>query len=558
MHLSFGKRRIDQPSAVMDIQDICHLCPASRNINFHLHKCTSEGICIILDLIAALRCEMPVVSQAVKLLRRQLAKGHENLSVRCADNISVYNIQIFFHLTSQIMRCLDDFLFQKLPGLTDRESRHVSLSGGVCAGSERSHIRILSGNDMHHLERDPHRLRRHLREGRIRALSDLGLSYLHLDTAVLIEHHTARGCLKGDGPYTCVVPEDGHSDTASDISCLMRVFRKPPVVVELFSSLLHTFPECIIIVYIFRKPVFEPLRHDIFHAELIRRYSDGTGHIIGMALHGEHGLRNAIASHGSGSRLVCKYCICISLYIRARIELRETPHTFRRNTVSVGRISALIRETLKFTGRICAIRPHIRDNVEMDRMPYSCRCECLLPGNIHFDRSSAYHRSQISTERFIEDILFIPESAADVWLDDTDFPPRYSKCLTDYTPADVRNLGGGNDGDPPLLHIGIADRILYVTVLYSRSLIPSLYLGEPGFFYGVLIISVPDRRVFQDIIGIFLMYLRGAVLHRLMYIKDKRQFLILHFQRPQRLRCRHFIFRYHGSHVITVISDVPL
>src|SRR5699024_10991563 len=170
-------------------------------------------------------------------------------------------------------------------------------------------------------------------------------------------------------------------------------------------------------------------------------------------------------------------------YIRARIELRETPHTFRRNTVSVGRISALIRKALELPGCIRAIRSHIRDNMEMDRMSYSCRCECLLPGNIHFYRSSAYNRSQISTERFIEDILFIPESAADVWLDDTDFPPRYPQRLTDYTPADVRNLGGGNDDDPPLLHIGIADRILYVTVLYSRSLIPSLYLGEPGFFY---------------------------------------------------------------------------
>ena len=191
-------------------------------------------------------------------------------------------------------------------------------------------------------------------------------------------------------------------------------------------------------------------------------------------------------------------------------------------------------------------------------MSYSCRCECLLPGNIHFDRSSAYHRSQISTERFVEDVLLISESTANVRLDDTDFPPRYPQRLADNTPADMRDLRRRNNHDPPLLHIGIADGILYVTVLHSRSLIPSLYLCKSGFLYGVLIIAVPDRRVFQDIIGIFLVYLRGIVLHRLMYVKDKRQFLILHFQCPERLRSRHFIFRYHGCHIVTVISDMPL
>ena len=335
MHLRLSKRRIDQSPTVVDVQDIRHLCPASRNIYLYLHKCAPERICIILNLIAALRRKMSVICQAVQFLCRQFAKGHKHLSVRRSDNISVYNIKIFFHLACQLMCSLYDFLFQKLPGLTDRESRHVSLSGGIRAGSERCHIRILSGNDMHHLERNPHRLRSHLRERRIRALSDLSLSYLHLYASVLIEHHTARGCLKGDGPHTSVIPENRHSDATADISCLMGIFFKSPVVVEFFSSLLQTFPESIIIVYIFRETVFKSLRHDIFHTELIRRYSDGTRHIVRMALHSKHGLRDAITSHGSGSSLVGKYCICICLNVRTRIKLRKTSHSFCRNAVSV-------------------------------------------------------------------------------------------------------------------------------------------------------------------------------------------------------------------------------
>ena len=159
----------------------------------------------------------------------------------------------------------------------------------------------------------------------------------------------------------------------------MGIFFEPAIIIELFSSFFHTLPECIIIVYILRETVFEPLRHDIFHSEFIRRHSDGTCHIIRMALHGKHSLRDAISSHGSGSDLVCKYRICIRLDIRTGIKLRKTSHPFCRNAVPVGCIAALIREAFKLPRCVCAVRPHIRNNMKMDRMAHPGGGKGLFP-----------------------------------------------------------------------------------------------------------------------------------------------------------------------------------
>ena len=148
------------------------------------------------------------------------------------------------------MSSLQDLLFQQLPGLTDGEPRHVGLSRRIRPCPERSHIRILGGDHMHHLKWDPKRLRRHLRERCIRALPDLRLPDLHLDAPVLIEHHPACGRFQRDRPYPGVIPEDCHPDAFPDISCLMSIFSQLSVIVKILSAFFHALSERIIIVYI--------------------------------------------------------------------------------------------------------------------------------------------------------------------------------------------------------------------------------------------------------------------------------------------------------------------
>src|SRR5699024_4723446 len=99
-----------------------------RNIHFHFHKCTAEGVSVILDLVAALSGQMSIVCQVVQLLCRQLAKRHQHLAVCRPDDISVHDIQIFLHLPCQIMGSLDDLLSQEFSCLPDGEACHVSLS----------------------------------------------------------------------------------------------------------------------------------------------------------------------------------------------------------------------------------------------------------------------------------------------------------------------------------------------------------------------------------------------------------------------------------------------
>ena len=120
------------------------------------------------------------------------------------------------------------------------------------------------------------------------------------------------------------------------------------------------------------------------------------------------------------------------------------------------------------------------------------------------------------------------------------------------------DLGRSDNHDPSLLHISITDRILNMTVLNRRCLIPALHLHKTRFLNSFRVISIPDRRVSENIVRVFLMNLRRSILHRLMYVQDKRQLFILYLQCPQSLGRRHFVLRNNSSHIISVISDMPL
>ena len=84
------------------------------------------------------------------------------------------------------MGILQDALLQKKPGLPDREPCRVSLSGGISAGSERRHIRILAGYDMDRFQRYAQDIGGHLGKSRISPLPDLRLTQLNLKGTVRI------------------------------------------------------------------------------------------------------------------------------------------------------------------------------------------------------------------------------------------------------------------------------------------------------------------------------------------------------------------------------------
>ena len=125
--------------------------------------------------------------------------------------------------------------------------------------------------------------------------------------------------LKGDGPHSGIVPEDGHPYAPPDLSVLMSVFLQSGIVIKLFTPFFHTLSEAVIVIDIFRKVILKAFGHHILHTELVGRDPHRARHVFRVALHSEHCLRDPVASHGSRHRLVRKYGICIRLDIRAGI-----------------------------------------------------------------------------------------------------------------------------------------------------------------------------------------------------------------------------------------------
>ena len=82
-------------------------------------------------------------------------------------------------------------------------------------------------------------------------------------------------------------------------------------------------------------------------------------------------------------------------------------------------------------------------------------------------------KGQKGIQRFIENVLLISETSADIRLDDTYIAPRDSQCLADDTADDMRDLCGSHYYDPALFHVSIGNWILDMTVLDDRGLIRS-------------------------------------------------------------------------------------
>ena len=271
-----------------------------------------------------------------------------------------------------------------------------------------------------------------------------------------------------------------------------------------------------------------------------------------MALHRPHGLRYAVASHRTGNRPVRKDGIGIHLDVIAGIQLVEAAGALRADAVSVGRISALVGEDFSFSRGISPVRTNPGNNMGADRMAHAVADKCLLPRDIQLDQMAAGLYAQPRAQRLIQDILLVAEAAADIRFFNPDLPPVHSNGLTDDPSHNMRDLGRRNQMEPFSLHLRVADKVFYMTVLDSGSFIPALYLDESGLLNRILIIAPVYTGVPEYIIGVCLMQLRRPVLHGLLRIQHKGILLITDPDQANSLSSSHFIFRNHCCDVISV------
>lgn len=139
----------------------------------------------------------------------------------------------------------------------------------------------------------------------------------------------------------------------------------------------------------------------------------------------------------------------------------------------MGGISSLVGIRMHILGKQFTVFVHACCKVEFDRMTGPGVAESFFSADIQFDWSAANLRGQKGIQRFIENVLLISETSADIRLDDTYIASRDSQCLADDTADDMRDLCGSHYYDPALFHVSIGNWILDMTVLDDRGLIRS-------------------------------------------------------------------------------------
>ena len=122
------------------------------------------------------------------------------------------------------------------------------------------------------------------------------------------------------------------------------------------------------------------------------------------------------------------------------------------------------------------------------------------------------------------------------------------------------DLGGGHYDDPSLLHIGIGNRHLNVTVLDRLCPVLLLDHGQPFLTGRLLKTSVPQHKtgVRDHISRLFLMQKRCSLLHGCLRVQYHRVFLIFHFNLICRTSGCDIILRDHSCNVIPIHAYPPV
>ena len=389
-------------------------------------------------------------------------------------------------------------------------------------------------------------------------MADLRLADLHLNGAVLVEHHAAGGMLQRDGPNGGVVPERGNANALADVAGLMLVFGVLAVVVDVGHGLVEALVEAVVVVFVLGEAVHIAHGHDVLAAELQGIDAEHLADVLNVAFVRPRCLRHTVAAHRAGDGAVGEDSVGVALEVLAGVELRERAHRLGDDGVTVRGVSALVGEALDLAGDEGAVRPQPRDHVEADGMAHAVGHEGVLAGDVDLDETTAELHGKPRGERLIQRVLLIAEAAADVGLDDADPAPVDAEGLTDGAADDVRDLRGGNDDDLAGLLIGVGNVVFDVAVLHGRGVVPLVDADQPFLLDRLGVVAHAAGGVLQNVVGIFLVELRCAVLHGLLHVEDEGKRLIFDLDQRGSLRCGDLVLRDNSHNVIAVVADVAV
>ena len=269
-----------------------------------------------------------------------------------------------------------------------------------------------------------------------------------------------------------------------------------------------------------------------------------------------HGLGDAVAPHGPGGGLVGEHAPGVPLHVGAGVDLGEGPHALGHHAVAVGGVGPLVGEALDLPGGEGPVGPDPGDDVGADGVADPVVDEGLLTLAVDLHQPAPQLGGEPGAQGLVEGVLLVAEAAADVGFDDSHLAPGDAQGLAADPADDVGDLGGGDHGDPPALHVGGADVVLDVAVLDGGGVVPALHLDEARLFAGGFVVAAADLGVGQDVARVLLVELGRVGLHGLLHVQDKGQLLIGDLYQPGGLGRGHLVFRHHHRHVVAVVADM--
>ena len=233
----------------------------------------------------------------------------------------------------------------------------------------------------------------------------------------------------------------------------------------------------------------------------------------------------------------------------------------RHDRVAVGGVAALVGPRLEPARDEPPVGTHGGFEFEFDRVAGAGAGEGLLAGKLDLDRAPAHLHRQKGVERLVEDLLLIAEAAADIGLDHADLPPRDAERLPADAADDVGNLGGGDDDDPSLLHVGVGDGLLDVAMLDRLGVVfPLEYPQGRVRLHDLVEVPLADREmaVRQQVVGVLLMNGPRAGRERLPDGGDGRVLLVFHADEPRGAGSGHLVLRDDRGDVVAVDAHPPV
>ena len=292
----------------------------------------------------------------------------------------------------QLVRGKQYPLLHKPCRLLHGKAAHICLPACVCARAKGGNVGILGGDYMHLFKRYAQLVRRHLAEGRVRALTYLGLRKLKLNGAVLIKHHTAGGAFKRYGPNGGIVPENGHAYAAPYGPLVVCELLKLPFVVYILHALFYALVKAIKIVLVFGETVLVANLHKVELPKLERGHVQPFCYIVHMAFHCEHHLGYAVAAHCARCRGVGEYCISVPLAGgTVAVQLPVCARALSAYAVAVAGVCALIGECFHPSRNEGTVRPHMGGYMIAYGVAHPVAGEGFLPGHVYLDKPAADH-----------------------------------------------------------------------------------------------------------------------------------------------------------------------